>query len=75
VKNSCNCKFTIIQTTTILKVVFRGVETLKRARASTPKMAGKSAVKIIKQDGGNKNVLVSSISKIKIVWEYLKKDL
>jgi hypothetical protein len=38
-------------------------------------MAGKSAVKIIKQDGGNKNVLVSNISKIKIVWEYLKKDL
>ena len=39
------------------------------------KMAEKSAVRIIKQDGGYQNVLVSNISKIKIVWEYLKKDL
>jgi hypothetical protein len=34
---------TIIQTTVIQKVTFRGTETLKRGRGNTPKMAGKSA--------------------------------
>jgi hypothetical protein len=42
---SCNCSFTIIQTTMILKSCFRGAETLKCGRGSTPKMAGKSAVR------------------------------